>query len=158
MKIENKKGLIKSIAIPLVLGGVSAFLTRGSMEVFEKLNQPPLSPPGWVFPVAWTILYILMGIASYLVMEAKADPDKIAGAMTLYIWQLVVNFLWPTFFFNFGWYLFSFIWLVLLWFLVLITTLRFYNVSKAAGLLMVPYLLWTTFACYLNLGVWYLNR
>lgn len=158
MKINNKKGLIKSIAIPLALGGVSAFLTRGSMEVFEKLNQPPLSPPGWLFPVAWTILYVLMGIASYMVMEAKADPDKIAGAMTVYIWQLVVNFLWPTFFFNFGWYLFSFIWLVLLWFLVLITTLRFYNVSKAAGLLMVPYLLWTTFACYLNLGVWYLNR
>ncbi len=157
MKI-NKSSLIKCIAIPLIIGGISAFLTRNSMEVFEKLNQPPLSPPGWLFPVVWTILYVLMGIASYLVMEAKEDPDKIASAMTVYIWQLVVNFLWPTFFFNFGWYLFSFLWLLLLWVLVLITTVRFYGVSKAAGLLMLPYLLWTTFAAYLNLGVWYLNR
>lgn len=158
MNIKNKKGLIKCIAIPLIIGGISAFLTRGSMEVFEQLNQPPLSPPGWLFPIVWTILYLLMGIASYLVIESEVDPDKIAGAMTVYIWQLVVNFLWPTFFFNFGWYLFSFFWLVFLWVLVLITTLRFYGISKTAGFLMLPYLLWTTFACYLNLGVWYLNR
>lgn len=157
MKI-NKSSLIKCIAIPLIIGGISAFLTRGSMEVFERLNQPPLSPPGWLFPVVWTILYLMMGIASYLVVEADADPDKIASAMTVYIWQLVVNFLWPTFFFNFGWYLFSFIWLLLLWGLVLITTIRFWGVSKAAGLLMIPYLVWTTFACYLNFGVWYLNH
>ena len=158
MNIKNKKGLIKCIAIPLIIGGISAFLTRGSMEVFEQFNQPPLSPPGWLFPIVWTILYLLMGIASYLVIESEVDPDKIAGAMTVYIWQLVVNFLWPTFFFNFGWYLFSFFWLVFLWVLVLITTLRFYGISKTAGFLMLPYLLWTTFACYLNLGVWYLNR
>ena len=93
-----------------------------------------------------------------LVGIMDAEPNKIASAMTVYIWQLVVNFLWPTFFFNFCWYLFSFIWLLLLWVLVLITTIRFWGVSKAAGLLMIPYFVWTTFACYLNFGVWYLNR
>ena len=137
---------------------ISAFLTRGSMEAFESLNQPPLSPPGWLFPIVWTILYTLMGIASYLVLESDADSNKVSTAMTIYIWQLAVNFLWPTFFFNFGWYLFAFIWLFFLWVLVLITTLRFFNVSKIAGILMIPYLLWTTFACYLNFGVWFLNR
>lgn len=157
MKI-NKSSLIKCIAIPLIIGGISAFLTRGSMEIFETLNQPPLSPPGWLFPVVWTILYVLMGIASYLIIQSDADSDKIASAMTVYIWQLVVNFLWPTFFFNFGWYLFAFLWILLLWLLVLITTIRFYGISKVAGLLMIPYLLWTTFATYLNLGVWWLNR
>lgn len=157
MKI-NKSRLFKCIAIPLAIGAISAFLTRGSMEVFESLNQPPLSPPGWLFPIVWTILYTLMGIASYLVLESNADPDKISSAMTIYIWQLAVNFLWPTFFFNFGWYLFAFVWLVFLWILVLITTLRFFNISKTAGILMIPYLLWTTFACYLNFGVWFLNK
>lgn len=157
MKV-NKLSLLKCIGIPLVIGGVSAFITRGSMETFERLNQPPLSPPGWLFPVAWTILYILMGIASYIIMESDSVPDEQSRAMCLYLWQLVVNFLWPTFFFNFGWYLFSFLWLILLWILVLITTMRFFRISKTAGWLMVPYLLWSTFACYLNLGVWYLNR
>ncbi len=154
----NKSGLVKCIGIPLLVGGISAFLTQGSMETFEKLNQPPLSPPGWLFPVVWTILYVLMGIASYLVLESEKEEEKIADAMTAYIWQLALNFLWPTFFFNFGWYLFSFLWLILLWILVLVTTVRFYRVSKIAGLMMIPYLLWTTFACYLNFGIWILNR
>ena len=153
----NKGLLAKCIAIPLLVGGLASFLTRGGMEVFMQLNKPPLSPPGWLFPVVWTILYTLMGISSYLIIQSGAEEEQVNSALSVYVYQLSVNFLWPTFFFNFGWYLFSFIWLVLLWILVLIMIMRFYNISKLAGILQIPYLIWLTFAAYLNLGVWLLN-
>lgn len=153
----NKGLLAKCIAIPLFVGGVSAFLTQDSMQMFEELNKPPLSPPGWVFGVVWTILYTLMGVSAYLVIESGAKESEVNDALAVYVYQLIVNFLWPTFFFNFGWYLFSFIWLVLLWILVLIMIVRFYRVSKLAGYLQIPYLIWLTFAGYLNLGIWWLN-
>ena len=153
----NKSLLIKCIAIPLLVGGVSAFLTQEEMKVFEELNKPPLSPPGWLFPVVWTILYILMGVSSYLIIRSGAEKTEINRALAVYVYQLIVNFLWPTFFFNFQWYLFSFMWLVLLWLLVLVMIVRFYNISKLAGVLQIPYLIWLTFAGYLNLGVWLLN-
>ncbi len=153
----NKGLLAKCIAIPLLVGGLSSFLTRGGMEVFMELNKPPLSPPGWLFGVVWTILYTLMGVSSYLVIQSGAEEELVNSALSVYVYQLIVNFLWPTFFFNFGWYLFSFIWLVLLWILVLIMIVRFYNISKLAGILQIPYLVWLTFAGYLNLGIWLLN-
>ena len=154
----NKGLLAKCIAIPLLVGGLASFLTRGGMGVFMQLNQPPLSPPGWVFGVVWTILYILMGVSSYLVIQSGAEEEEINKALSVYVYQLIVNFLWPTFFFNFGWYLFAFLWLVLLWVLVFVMIRRFYNISKLAGILQIPYLIWLTFAAYLNLGVWLLNR
>ena len=153
----NKGVLAKCIAIPLLVGGLASFLTRGGMGVFMQLNQPPLSPPGWVFGVVWTILYILMGVSSYLVIQSGAEEEEINKALSVYVYQLIVNFLWPTFFFNFGWYLFAFLWLVLLWVLVFVMIRRFYNISKLAGILQIPYLIWLTFAAYLNLGVWLLN-
>ena len=155
---SNKLTLIKCIAVPLIVGGISAFLTRGGMTIFAALKQPPLSPPGWVFPVVWTVLYILMGIASYLVLTSGAEEQVIADAIVLYSYQLTVNFLWPVFFFDFGWYLFSFFWILLLWLLVYLTWRSFSDISKVAGYLIIPYLLWVTFAAYLNLGVWWLNR
>lgn len=153
----NKALLAKCIAVPLLVGGLSAFLTRSGMKTFESLNQPPLSPPGWLFGVVWTILYTLMGISSYLVIRSDAGEMKINRALSVYVYQLIANFLWPTFFFNFNWYLFSFVWLIFLWVLVLIMIVRFYHISKAAGLLQIPYLIWLTFAAYLNLGIWLLN-
>ena len=153
MKIQWKK-LIICIAIPLLVGGLSALLTQGSMETFEMVNKPPLSPPGWLFPVVWTILYVLMGIASYLVLTS-GKPDDIA--LKAYGIQLAVNFLWPILFFNLNLYLFSFIWLVALWLLVYQTIRLFWSASKTAGALMIPYLLWITFAGYLNLGIYFLN-
>lgn len=155
--MKNKGLLAKCIAIPLLVGGLSAFLTMGGMKTFESLNQPPLSPPGWLFGVVWTILYTLMGISTYLVVRSDASETQINRALSVYVYQLIANFLWPTFFFNFGWYLFSFIWLIFLWVLVLIMIVRFYQISKAAGLLQIPYLIWLTFAAYLNLGIWLLN-
>lgn len=155
MKIRWKP-LIICLVIPLAVGGLSALLTRDGMEAFQRLNQPPLSPPGWLFPVVWTILFLLMGIASYLVFTSKESRD-VNTALLVYGIQLVVNFFWSIFFFNFGAYLFSFFWLILLWVLILAVLLLFGRISKAAGYLMLPYLLWVSFAGYLNLAIYLIN-
>lgn len=151
------KPFLISLLIPLGIGGLSAFLTRGNMDLYSRINPPPLAPPGWLFPVVWTILFVLMGIASYLVFMSDANPDAVKNALTVYALQLAVNFFWSIFFFNLELYLFSFLWLVLLWVLILITLILFYRISKPAGYLMIPYLLWVTFAGYLNLAIWLLN-
>ena len=153
----NKRLLILCIVIPLLVGAAAAFLTRNSMELFASVEKPPLAPPAWLFPAAWTVLYTLMGISSYLIVTAETDKVKKEDALRIYAYQLIVNFLWPTFFFNFQWYGFSFLWLVLLWVLVFIMILRFREISKAAAYLNIPYLIWLTFAGYLNLGIWLLN-
>ena len=167
MKI-NWKALIISILIPLAVGTVAGLLTMGGMEVFATVNKPPLSPPAWLFPVVWTLLYTLMGISSYLIYSSE-EPDKAEHgkngkendmkrkALSTYGYQLLVNFLWPVFFFDFQWYFFSFLWLVLLWILVAKMILEFWEISKIAALLNIPYLLWLSFAGYLNLGIWLLN-
>lgn len=157
MKI-NVKQLIKCIAFPLLVGALAGLLTRNAMTDFEVLNKPPLSPPGWLFPVVWTILYTLMGISSYLIRTSDADPQKISDALNIYFYQLVVNFLWSIFFFNFEWYLFSFIWLILLWILIVIMIKSFEQINKVAAYLNIPYLVWVTFAGYLNFSIWWLNR
>lgn len=153
MKIQWKK-LILCIAIPLAAGALAGLLTRNSMETFQSLNKPALSPPGWLFPVVWTILYILMGIASYLVL-VSGKPNR--SALSVYGIQLIFNFFWSIIFFNFEAYLFSFVWLIILWVLILATMILFFRVSEPAGYLLLPYLLWVTFAGYLNLYIYLLN-
>lgn len=157
MKV-NKRLLFICIAIPLIVGGVSALLTQNSMEVFERVVQPPLSPPAWLFPVVWTILYILMGISSYLILTSDVSRQEKEEAIRLYAYQLLVNFLWPTFFFNFEWYFFAILWLILLWVLVFLMIRKFLGINKVAGYINIPYLIWLTFATYLNIGIWWLNR
>ena len=152
---QKIKPMVKAIAIPLLVGVLSGFLTKGAMELFQGMTKPPLSPPGWLFPVVWSILYILMGISSFLIY--RSDSENKEEALSLYLYQLLVNFLWPVFFFSFGWYFFSLLWLLLLWFLVVKMISVFYKISPAAALLNIPYLLWLTFAAYLNAGVWLLN-
>ena len=153
MKIQWKN-LITCLAIPLAVGSLASLLTQNSMATFNSITKPDLAPPGWLFPVVWTILYILMGIASYLVLTSGKPNDK---ALTTYAIKLVFNFFWSIIFFNLELYLFAFIWLILLWLLILKTALLFYQISKPAGYLMVPYLLWVTFAGYLNLAIYLLN-
>ena len=149
--------LIKSVALPLCIGFLASLLTRQSMQIFPTLNKPPLSPPAIVFPIVWTILYTLMGIGFYLVVTSDGKEEDIQQAIRVYGIQLVVNFLWPTFFFNLQWYLFSFIWLIFLWILVFVMIVRFSRVSKTAAYINIPYLIWLTFAAYLNLGIFLLN-
>lgn len=144
-------------AIPLLVGILAGLLTRGSMETFSRLNQPPLSPPGILFPIVWTILYALMGIASYLVYSSGKEKEEINNALLIYFLQLAVNFFWSIFFFNLEWYTFAFFWLVLLWVLIFYTIRLFYPISNTAAYLLIPYLLWVTFAGYLNLGIAALN-
>lgn len=151
------KLLILCIVIPLAVGGLSALVTRGSMDAYSGMNRPPLAPPGWVFPVVWTILFILMGVASYLVLTSGKDRGAIRQALRLYGLQLVVNFFWSILFFNLSLCWAAFVWLVLLWGLVLLTLVRFSRISGPAGWLLIPYLLWVTFAGYLNLMICILN-
>ena len=127
------------------------------MEDFQLIRQPALAPPEWLFPIVWTILYFLMGVSSYLIMNSKAEQEQKEKAILLYEYQLAANFLWPTFFFHFEWYFFSFLWLVILWVLVLFMIIQFWKIDKRAALLNIPYLLWLTFAGYLNLAIWWLN-
>lgn len=149
------KPLIVSLLIPLGIGGLAGFLTTNSMEVYKNLNQPNLAPPPLVFPVVWTILYILMGVSAYLIY--RSDSTDKAKALILYVAQLISNFIWPLIFFNGGMYVFSFIWLVALWIVVLLMINSFYNINKSAAYLQIPYLLWLTFAAYLNLSICLLN-
>ena len=115
----NWKTLILFILMPLAVGGASALFTMDSMMTFEGVAKQPLSPPGWLFPVVWTVLYTLMGIASYLVYASDAPREQKNKALWLYGIQLVVNFFWSPVFFNLQAYLFAFIWLVVLWILIL---------------------------------------
>lgn len=155
MKINWKK-LILCLAIPLAVGGLATLLS-GGMGDYRAFNQPPLSPPGWVFPVVWTILYLLMGYASYRVLTSGAEPAQIRRALTFYGAQLALNFLWPIVFFGFDLYLVAFLLLIALWVLIFLTIRAFSKIDERAGDLLLPYLLWVTFAGYLNLGVYLLN-
>ncbi len=150
MKIYWKK-LILSLAIPLATGGLSALLTKDSMSSFDSMAKPPLSPPSWVFPVVWTILFIMMGLAFYLVLISKKPSSQ---ALSIYFSQLFFNFFWSIIFFNLKLYLFSFLWLVALWILILVNIFLFYKINKVAGYLLIPYLLWASFALYLNLAIY----
>ena len=148
------RDLLPFLLFPLAVGAVSALLTTGSMEAFADLSQPPLSPAGWVFPVVWTFLYLLMGFAAFLVVNSGKCSDN---GLLFYLLQLFFNFMWSIWFFNCEWYLFSFFWLVALWLLIFATIRSFGMVSPLAANLMLPYLAWVTFAGYLNLGIYFLN-
>lgn len=145
-----------SIAAALLVGSLSAILTSGSMDIYSTVETPPLSPPGIVFPIVWTILFTLMGISAARVYIANGYTWN--SALTVYVIQLAVNFLWSIIFFNGRYFLFAFIWLLLLWVLIIVMIKMFRKYDKPAALLQIPYLLWVTFAGYLNLGIYLLNR
>lgn len=155
MSIQWKK-LVVCILLPLAVGGFSAFLTMGGMAAFEQLNKPPLTPPGLVFFVVWTVLYILMGISSYIILTSEFDGRK-RSALFVYLVQLIFNFLWPLVFFGTENYIAAFLVLVVLWILIYITFRMFYSMKKSAGYLIIPYLIWVAFAGYLNIGVFLMN-
>ena len=154
----NTKELAAAIALPLAVGGLSALLTNNGMKEFAALRQPPLSPPGWVFPVVWTALYAMMGTASYKVYSSDVHDIRRRRALRVYLSQLAVNFLWSIVFFALGAHFAAFWLIVLLWLLIVVCMLMFYHISQKAGRLMIPYALWVSFAAYLNLGVYLLNR
>ena len=144
---------IKSILIPVVIGGIVGFLISNFID-YNIINKPPLSPPSIVFPIIWTILYILMG-KSYGILKTKELIDDETNM--IYYTQLLVNVTWPIVFFVFKWRFVSILWIILLLILVVYMTIKFYRKSKIAGLLQIPYILWTIFATYLTIGVYILN-
>ena len=157
VKIEWKK-LIVSLAAPLAVGGLSALITKDNMVMFELVKKPPLTPPGWVFPIVWTALYIAMGIASYLIATSGAQRESVRMALGAYGVSLAFNALWPVLFFALGQHLLAFIDLIMLWLMLRYTLLQYSLVRRTAAHWLFPTLLWTTFAGYLNLGIWLLNR
>lgn len=158
MFVKSIVGLIISIAIAEGTGALSSLFTGSTMADYKNLVQPELSPPGWVFPVVWTVLYLLMGIASYRVYNSDADSAAKKSALMFYALQLVFNFLWTIIFFRLQARGFAFLWILVLLLLIIITTVKFYSIDKTAGYLMIPYILWVCFASYLNFTIWQLNN
>ncbi|MBQ3309327.1 tryptophan-rich sensory protein [Candidatus Saccharibacteria bacterium] len=155
--------IVLAIAVPLGGGFLISLVSGDAMSKFSEFNQPPLAPPAWLFPVAWTILYVLMGIASYLIWKkgynSKKAAEKSASktALVIYAVQLVFNFVWTPLFFNLGWYWPAFIWLMVMWILIITLMAKTYKLSRSAFWLLLPYLIWCTFAAYLNCGIAILN-
>jgi len=140
------------------VGLLSALFSRqGMMRYQEAVAKPALTPPAILFPIVWTVLYGLMGIGAARISMAPDSRKKKQG-LNLFIVQLVVNFFWSLLFFNAQVYGFSLLWLVLLWALAVGMTAAFWQVDRTSALLQIPYLLWLSFAAYLNYGVWLLNR
>ena len=152
----NWKKLLICLAIPLAAGGLGTLLS-GGMDTYKALNQPPLSPPGWVFPIVWSVLYLLMGYASYRVLMSGAEKEDIRKALTFYGIQLFLNFLWPIVFFGLQWYFAAFVLLLVLWAFIYLTMHFFGMIDDTAENLLIPYLLWVTFAGYLNFAFVLLN-
>ena len=153
---QNVKKLLVALAIPLAVGALSALLS-GGMQEYMTLIRPPLSPPGWVFPVVWTVLYLLMGYASYRVAVKGAEETQTRQALLIYGAQLVLNFLWSILFFGLQLRLTAFFLLIGLWLLIFLTIRLFSKIDEKAADLLLPYILWVSFAAYLNLGTFLLN-
>ena len=151
--MSKAKIYIKSILIPVIVGGIVGLITSRFID-YNSLQKPPFSPPGIAFPIVWTILYILMGI-SYGILKSKEQVDDEINF--IYYLQLGVNALWSIFFFVFKWRLFSFLWIILLAVLVILMIIKFYNKNKTAGLIQIPYIIWLFFALYLNISIATLN-
>ena len=152
-----------AIAVPLCGGFIISLFTRDAMSKFGSFNQPPLAPPAWLFPVAWTVLYVLMGLASYFIWKKGYDSRKAADksasktALIIYGIQLVFNFVWTPLFFSLGWYWPAFAWLLVMWALIIVLMMKAYRISRPAFWMLLPYIIWCTFAAYLNCGIAILN-
>ena len=151
------KAYIISSAIALGVGVISALLTMENMNL-SALRQPPLSPPAFLFPIVWTVLYILMGISSARIYSKRsAIPEAVRSALSTYASSLIVNFAWSIIFFNFGAFFIAFLWIVLLEVLILKTIKEYKKIDRRAALLQIPYAVWVAFAGYLTLAIALLN-
>lgn len=158
MKAKPWKTYALWIVLVEAVGTLSGFLSREGTKLYaDAMKKPPLSPPGIVFPIVWTILYALMGIGAARVWMAPPSRER-TGALWVFWIQLAFNFFWSLIFFNLQTYGLAFFWLLALWALIGAMIVLFSKVDPLAGKLQIPYFVWVTFAAYLNLGVWLLNR
>lgn len=155
--MKKLKPYIISVLIALGVGLLSALITKDYMNIYGILTRPPLSPPSAVFPVVWTVLYILMGIGSAMIYTECKGESVCGDALRIYALQLAVNFFWSIIFFRWGMYLFAFLWLLLLIVLVAVMIKRFWKINPKAAYLQIPYFVWLLFAAYLNFGIYLLN-
>ena len=157
-RFRNPLILIGFILLPLFAGVIGAVFTTSAIPTwYATLARPWFAPPNWLFGPAWTVLYILMGVASFLVYQKREKDPRVDGALMVYGLQLFLNLLWSLIFFGLQSNLGGLIEIVLLWVMILVTIRRFHQVSPAAGLLLVPYIAWVTFATVLNFGILLLN-
>lgn len=159
--MKADKGKLKIYGIFLLItgavGGLSAALTNMGMDNYKEAEKPPLTPPDIVFPIVWSILFALMAISASRVWLTENSRLRNHGIIVYFI-QLLFNFFWSILFFNLQAYGLAFLWIIALWLLILLMTVKFYRADKLAGLLQIPYLLWVAFATYLNFAVYQLNR
>ncbi len=156
---QRNRAYIYSILIALGVGVLSALLTRKNMNLFDSIKKPMFVPPSMVFMVVWTILFILMGIsAARIYMYIDTNERQVREALTTYGISLAFNFMWSIIFFNMQTFLFAFFWLISLWILIIITIIEYRRIDKLAAWLQIPYFLWVTFAAYINLAVYLINR
>lgn len=143
------------IALTLATSAVAGFITKSAMPAYESVRKSRLNPPSIVFPIVWTVLYILMGISAATVYKSSSNHRK--PALSIFFFQLAVNFLWSIIFFNLQAYFFAFVWLILLLILIAAMIFWFCKINIKAGLLQIPYLLWVSFAGYLNYAIYIMN-
>ncbi len=158
ISLRKVVGIIISILIPLGIGFISGYITKDAMATYENLIKPSFAPPGYIFPIVWTVLYILMGIASYRIYKLGIEKKEVKNALFFYGVQLMLNFLWPILYFGLGLRFVAFIEIIVLFIFIVITTKKFFKLDKIAGYFMVPYLLWVAFASVLNYFTWRLNK
>lgn len=150
--------LLKNIAMSVGGGIIVGLITKGSMDTYDTLKKSLLTPPDIVFPIVWTVLYILMGVAAYRIYMNNKFGKNDKNGYFYYLVQLLLNFLWAIVFFNLRLYGISFILIVVLLIFIIVTTIKFFRVDKIAGSLMIPYIIWVLFASYLTLYIWIFNE
>lgn len=158
MKISNPLKLVIAIAVSLAAGGLGSIFTSSAIPTwYATLSRPALNPPNWIFAPVWTTLFVLMGIAAFLIWKQGADKPKVREALKIFLGQLILNVLWSFIFFGLHNPGLAFLEIIFLWLAILATILSFSKISKTAAYLLIPYIAWVTFASYLNLAIWRLN-
>lgn len=151
--------LVVSIVACLAAGAIGSIFTRNAIPTwYATLEKPPFTPPSWLFAPVWTLLYILMGIAAFLVWRKGLENRQVRIALIVFLIQLILNALWSVVFFALESPLSGLIVISILWVAILVTVIKFFKISRVASVLMWPYLLWVTFADILNASIWLLNR
>lgn len=159
-KVNDKMEILKALLSIIIAEGVgvlSAFLGNVNVQVYEEFEKPIIAPPAYVFPIVWPILYLLMGLAVYRIWEVGKLGKNIKNALLLYGFQLFFNFLWAILFFRLRLYGLAFVELLVLLIFILLTTFKFFRYDKLSGFLMIPYIIWVSFAAVLNFAIWFLN-
>jgi tryptophan-rich sensory protein len=160
-EVNGKRNIPLMVILTIIIeagGFVSGLLSRTGSGIYNSIARPVFSPPGWVFPVVWTILYFLMAAALYRILLHGSQGKNVGNAVFFFVVQLILNYLWSPIFFGLQLYGVAFLELLLLLFFIIITTIEFAKIDKKAALLMLPYIIWVSFAAILNYSIWKLNK